>query len=62
MRDLARAGMTMVVVTHEMSFAKEVCDLVVFMDGGSIVEQGAPGEVLVAPEHERTRAFLGRVL
>lgn len=62
MRDLAQAGMTMVIVTHEMSFAKEVCDLVVFMDGGSIVEQGAPGEVLVAPEHERTRAFLGRVL
>jgi polar amino acid transport system ATP-binding protein len=62
MRDLALAGMTMVIVTHEMSFAKEVSNLVVFMDGGSIVEQGAPAEVLVAPKHERTRAFLGRVL
>jgi polar amino acid transport system ATP-binding protein len=62
MRELAEAGMTMVVVTHEMGFAREVGDRVVFMDDGVIVEQGPPGQVLTAPEAERTRRFLSRVL
>ncbi|MFI9352586.1 amino acid ABC transporter ATP-binding protein [Streptomyces lydicus] len=62
MRGLARDGMTMLVVTHEMSFAREVADRVVFMDGGVIVEQGTPEQVVGAPQHERTRTFLARVL
>jgi polar amino acid transport system ATP-binding protein len=62
MRGLASDGMTMVVVTHEMGFAREVADTVVFMDGGVVVESGAPGEVLANPRHERTRAFLSKVL
>ncbi len=62
MRDLARGGMTMLVVTHEMGFAREVADRVVFMDEGLVVEEGPPAEVLAAPRHERTRAFLSRVL
>ncbi len=62
MRDLALSGMTMVVVTHEMGFAREVADKVVFMDGGVIVESGSPADVLAAPKHERTRAFLSKVL
>lgn len=62
MKSLAEEGMTMVVVTHEIGFAKEVADRVVFMDGGVIVEQGSPSEVLVNPKEERTRAFLRRVL
>ena len=62
MRDLAREGMTMVVVTHEMGFAREVADKLVFMDGGVIVEAGDPREVLSNPQHERTRAFLSKVL
>jgi polar amino acid transport system ATP-binding protein len=62
MRDLADEGMTMVVVTHEMSFARDVADHVVFMDGGSIVEAGKPELIFGAPEHERTRSFLARVL
>ncbi|MFF4694825.1 amino acid ABC transporter ATP-binding protein [Streptomyces chattanoogensis] len=62
MRSLARDGMTMLVVTHEMSFAREVADRVVFMDGGVIVEEGTPEQVVGAPRHERTRAFLARVL
>ncbi len=62
MRGLAGDGMTMVVVTHEMGFAREVADTVVFMDGGVVVESGAPGEVLASPRHERTRAFLSKVL
>ncbi|MGK5740050.1 amino acid ABC transporter ATP-binding protein [Micromonospora sp. URMC 103] len=62
MKDLAASGMTMVVVTHEMGFAREVGDHLVFMDDGLIVEQGPPREVLAAPRHERTRAFLSRVL
>ena len=62
MRDLAREGMTMVVVTHEMSFAREVADDLVFMDEGVIVEQGDPRRILRHPEHERTRQFLTRVL
>jgi len=62
MRELAEEGMTMLVVTHEMGFAKEVGDQVVFMDGGVIVEQGKPEQVLDHPREERTQKFLGRVL
>ncbi|HEX3734870.1 MAG TPA: amino acid ABC transporter ATP-binding protein [Solirubrobacterales bacterium] len=62
MRELAGEGMTMLVVTHEMGFAKEVCDQVVFMDGGVIVEQGPPADVLDNPREERTKKFLGLVL
>jgi polar amino acid transport system ATP-binding protein len=62
MRALARDGMTMIVVTHEMGFAREVADSVVFMDEGMVVEAGTPSEVLAAPRHERTRAFLSKVL
>jgi polar amino acid transport system ATP-binding protein len=62
MQQLAREGMTMVVVTHEMGFAREVADTVVFMDAGVVVEAGAPAEVLSNPTHERTRAFLSKVL
>lgn len=61
-KDLARQGTTMIVVTHEIAFAREVADTVVFMDAGRIVEQGPPGEVLDRPRHERTRAFLSKVL
>lgn len=62
MRSLADEGMTMLVVTHEMSFAKEVADRVVFMDGGVIVEEGAPEQVIGAPGHARTQSFLSRLL
>jgi polar amino acid transport system ATP-binding protein len=62
MRQLARDGMTMIVVTHEMGFAREVADKVVFMDEGVVVESGTPAEVLGSPRHERTRAFLSKVL
>jgi polar amino acid transport system ATP-binding protein len=62
MRELARSGMTMVVVTHEMGFAREVADQLVFMDGGVVVEAGAPRELLADPRHERTKAFLSRLL
>jgi ABC-type polar amino acid transport system ATPase subunit len=62
MRELAGEGMTMLVVTHEMGFAKEVGDQVVFMDGGVIVEQGKPAEVLDNPREQRTKKFLGLVL
>jgi polar amino acid transport system ATP-binding protein len=62
MRELAAEGMTMLVVTHEMGFAKEVGDQVVFMDGGVIVEQGKPADVLDHPREERTQKFLGLVL
>ncbi|MEP6893058.1 MAG: amino acid ABC transporter ATP-binding protein [Gaiellaceae bacterium] len=62
MRDLARDGMTMLVVTHEMQFAREVGDRLVFMDGGRIVEQGKPADVLDDPKDERTRRFLRRTL
>lgn len=61
MRRLATAGMTMIVVTHELRFAREVADRVVFMDNGVVVEEGPPGEVLVNPRHERTRRFLSLV-
>ncbi|MEA2422782.1 MAG: polar amino acid transport system ATP-binding protein [Thermoleophilaceae bacterium] len=62
MRGLARDGMTMVVVTHEIGFAREAGDTLVFMDAGVVVETGVPREVLANPEHERTRAFLSKVL
>jgi polar amino acid transport system ATP-binding protein len=62
MRQLADEGMTMLVVTHEMQFAREVADRVLFMDGGVIVEQGQPSEIISAPKEERTRTFLARVL
>jgi polar amino acid transport system ATP-binding protein len=62
MQQLAHDGMTMIVVTHEMGFAREVADTVVFMDGGVVVESGRPLEVLANPSHERTRAFLSKVL
>jgi cystine transport system ATP-binding protein len=58
MRELAREGMTMVVVTHETAFAREVADRVVFMDGGTVIEQGAPSSFFTAPAHPRVRAFL----
>ncbi|MEV5613420.1 amino acid ABC transporter ATP-binding protein [Streptomyces sp. NPDC052225] len=61
-KDLAHQGTTMIVVTHEIGFAREVADTVVFMDEGRIVEQGAPGDVLDAPREERTKAFLSKVL
>ena len=60
--DLARSGMTMMIITHEMLFAKEVSDRVIFMADGHIVEQGAPDDIFVRPQKERTRAFLQRVL
>jgi polar amino acid transport system ATP-binding protein len=62
MLDLATSGMTMVVVTHEIGFASEVADTVVFMDGGVVVEAGPPAQVLQSPQHERTQAFLSKVL
>ncbi|HET8954767.1 MAG TPA: amino acid ABC transporter ATP-binding protein [Solirubrobacterales bacterium] len=62
MRELAEEGMTMIVVTHEIGFAREVADRVVFMDGGVIVEEGPPAEVLENPREERTKQFLGLVL
>jgi polar amino acid transport system ATP-binding protein len=62
MRALAEEGMTMIVVTHEMGFAREVGDSLVFMDEGVVVESGHPREVLTNPQHERTRAFLSKVL
>ncbi len=62
-KDLAGTGTTMIVVTHEIGFAREVADTVVFMDDGLVVEQGPPSSVLDAPQqHERTRAFLSKVL
>ncbi|MGN6162089.1 MAG: amino acid ABC transporter ATP-binding protein [Marmoricola sp.] len=61
MRELAKAGMTMIVVTHEMGFARDVADEVVFMDGGVVVEQGPPQEVFSNPKHERTKTFLSRI-
>jgi len=61
-RDLAASGMTMIVVTHEIGFAREVADTVVFLDGGRIVESGPPARVLESPSHQRARAFLAAVL
>ena len=62
MKKLAEDGMTMIVVTHEMGFAREVADRVIFMDGGFIVEEGAPEELFSKPSHERTQSFLNKVL
>jgi polar amino acid transport system ATP-binding protein len=62
MKDLAREGMTMIVVTHEIGFAREVGDSLIFMDEGVVVESGAPRDVIANPRHERTRAFLSKVL
>jgi polar amino acid transport system ATP-binding protein len=62
MRGLAEDGMTMVVVTHEMGFAREVASRVLFMDGGVVVEEGPPAEFFAHPKHERTRQFLGKIL
>ena len=62
MKGLAQKGMTMVVVTHEMTFAKEVSDRVIFMDGGYIVEEGTPDQIFTNPQNPRTRAFLARTL
>ncbi len=62
MKQLASEGVTMMVVTHEMGFAREVADKVVFMDGGIIVEEGTPADVLGNPQQERTQAFLSKVL
>lgn len=62
MKQLAEEGMTMVVVTHEMGFAREVADRVLFIDGGYLVEEGTPEEIFANPQNERTKAFLGKVL
>jgi polar amino acid transport system ATP-binding protein len=62
MKDLAREGMTMLCVTHEMSFAREVADRVIFMDGGEIIEQGTPEHFFTNPQHDRTKAFLKEIL
>lgn len=62
MRDLAKNGMTMIIVTHEMGFAREMADRVVFIDGGVIVEEGLPSQVFTNPQHERTKSFLDKVL
>jgi polar amino acid transport system ATP-binding protein len=62
MRDLAQSGMTMMVVTHEMQFAREVGDRVIFMDEGRVVERGTPADILDRPQQERTRRFLRRSL
>ncbi|AEF95108.1 Phosphate-transporting ATPase [Desulfotomaculum nigrificans CO-1-SRB] len=62
MKDLAKSGMTMVVVTHEMGFAREVGDRVLFMDEGRIIEQGTPEQIFGNPQNERTRAFLNKIL
>ncbi|MGE5589799.1 MAG: amino acid ABC transporter ATP-binding protein [Bacillota bacterium] len=62
MKQLAREGMTMVVVTHEMGFAREVGDRVLFMDGGAVLEEGEPEQIFAHPRHQRTREFLGKIL
>ncbi|MDI3525692.1 MAG: polar amino acid transport system ATP-binding protein, partial [Candidatus Atribacteria bacterium] len=62
MKELAQEGMTMIVVTHEMGFAKEVADRVVYIDDGKIIEEGTPEEIFYNPRNERTRAFLSKVI
>lgn len=62
MKQLAADGMTMVIVTHEIGFAREVADRVIFMDGGYIVEEGTPNEIFAAPKEKRTKDFLDKVL
>jgi polar amino acid transport system ATP-binding protein len=61
-RELAQSGMTMIIATHEMSFAREVADKVCFLDGGSILEEGAPAQIFREPREQRTREFLARVI
>jgi polar amino acid transport system ATP-binding protein len=61
MRDLARDGMSMFVVTHEMDFARDVADRIIFIDGGKIAEEGKPGDILRRPKEARTRAFLASI-
>ncbi len=61
-KELSLSGTTLVIVTHEIGFAREVADQVVFMEGGRILEQGPPSRVLAAPDHPRTREFLAKVL
>jgi len=62
MRELAKEGMTMVIVTHEMGFAREVADRIIFIHKGEIAEQGTPEQLFDSPQHERTQSFLARVL
>jgi polar amino acid transport system ATP-binding protein len=62
MKDLACGGMTMLVVTHEMGFARSVATEVIFMEGGEIIEQGPPGEILANPRHQRTKEFIGKIV
>jgi polar amino acid transport system ATP-binding protein len=62
MKNLAKTGMTMIVVTHEMGFAREVADTMVFMDDGRVVETGTPEAILQSPQNERTKSFLSKVL
>ena len=62
MKNLAKEGMTMVVVTHEMAFAREVASRVIFMDDGKIIEEGTPSEIFDNPQNERTKEFLSKVL
>ena len=62
MRDLAKQGLTMIVVTHEIAFARDAADRIIFMDGGVVVESGPPGEVLTKPQHPRTKTFLSRFI
>jgi polar amino acid transport system ATP-binding protein len=62
MKDLAKSGMTMIVVTHEMGFAKEVADRIIFIDKGVVVEEGSPEEIMKNPKNERTRSFLRHIL
>jgi len=62
MRELARSGMTMLVITHEMGFAREVADRIIFFDQGQIIEENTPEEFFRAPKHERTKLFLSQIL
>lgn len=62
MKKLAKEGMTMIVVTHEMGFARDVADRVIFMDGGYVIEEGKPHDIFTQPKNERTKSFLARVL
>jgi polar amino acid transport system ATP-binding protein len=62
MKDLARDGMTMVIVTHEMGFAKEVADRVIMLADGNIIEEGHPNDIFINPKHERTKRFLNQIL
>jgi polar amino acid transport system ATP-binding protein len=61
-RELATAGMTMIIATHEMSFARDIANRVVFLDGGRVLEEGSPGEIFRNPAHPRTRQFLDRII